>query len=188
MANKRKKAHPRKAVKTRTTTARKRKKKLVPWRRIFIIGLLALALIGFIISSIPRGQKNKGPKFMKEGTLQFVNTNNDVIKKIDIEVADDDYQRMQGLMFRREMKESQGMLFLMEQLKPQSFWMRNTYISLDIIYVNDKKQIVSIQKNTTPLSDAPLPSGKPALYVVEVVSGFCDKYGVGVGDIIDFEL
>ncbi|MFM2266660.1 MAG: hypothetical protein RL757_100 [Bacteroidota bacterium] len=125
--------------------------------------------------------------FLHEGELSFVGKNGKEIQKVEMEVADDDLQREQGLMFRRKMLPSRAMLFLFDQEEKQAFWMRNTYIPLDIIYVNSTKTIVSIQKNAAILNDNPLPSNAPANMVVEVVGGFCDKNGVKVGDKIDFK-
>jgi uncharacterized membrane protein (UPF0127 family) len=84
------------------------------------------------------------------------------------------------------MSDEQGMLFIFSEAAEQSFWMKDTYISLDIIYVDDKKEIVSIQKYTTPQSEESLPSYKKAQYVVEVNAGFCDKYHIAFGDRIAF--
>ena len=76
----------------------------------------------------------------------------------------------------------------MPQEKPQSFWMLNTYISLDIIFVNSDMEIVAIQANAQPHSTKRLPSLKPARYVVEVVAGFCAGHGIREGDKIQFDL
>ena len=75
------------------------------------------------------------------------------------------------------MPDSVGMLFVFDLEKPQSFWMRNTGFSLDIIYVNNKLEIVSIQKYTHPFSEVSIPSKAPAMYVVEVNAGYCDNNG-----------
>ncbi len=85
------------------------------------------------------------------------------------------------------MEEMQGMLFVFEDATPRSFWMKNTYISLDIIYVDADKKIVSIQKSAVPLSEESLPSYKDAMYVVEVNAGFTDKYNIKEGDQISFK-
>ncbi len=129
------------------------------------------------------------PPFNKEGELFFISSENiDTIKAIDIEVASDDYKRTQGLMYRRSMADSLGMLFIFEKEEPQSFWMRNTYISLDIIYVNKQYEIVTIQKYTQPFSEFGIPSYKPAMYVVETIAGFCDKYKIKEGDKVYYRL
>ncbi len=127
------------------------------------------------------------PVFRKDGELRFLNgKTNKVITQINIEVADDDAEREQGLMYRDTMAENNGMLFLMETEEPQTFWMKNTIISLDIIYVDSNKRIVSISRNCKPYSLDQIPSAKPALYVVEVIAGYTAKYGIKTGDMISF--
>jgi uncharacterized membrane protein (UPF0127 family) len=128
-----------------------------------------------------------GPKFTKEGELYFISkTGTDTIRKIEVELAETDDERSKGLMDRKAMTDEQGMLFIFSAPEEQSFWMKNTYISLDIIYVDENKEIVSIQKYATPLSEESLPSFKKAMYVVEVNAGFCDKYHVAYGDKIAY--
>jgi len=78
------------------------------------------------------------------------------------------------------------MLFIFEWPAAQAFWMKNTIISLDIIYLDENKKIVSISKNAVPYSEDSLPSAGKAQYVVEVVAGFTDKYGIQPGDRITF--
>jgi len=127
------------------------------------------------------------PRFTKEGELTFLSkTGKKKIIHIDIEIAGNDYEREKGLMNRHSLPENAGMLFIFEQSGPLSFWMRNTYIPLDIIFADENRQIVTIQKNKKPLSYAQIPSKRNSKYVVEVNSGFCDKYGVAVGDYISF--
>ena len=123
--------------------------------------------------------------FVKEGEVRFLK-NGKVLKKIDVEIAENDAERQKGLMFRSYMPDSVGMLFVFERPEPQGFWMRNTQISLDIIYVNEEKRIVSIQKNAVPYSEQNLPSFGNAQYVVEVNGGYCDKNGIKAGDLVSF--
>ncbi len=127
------------------------------------------------------------PVFKKEGELRFVDKNTrDLISEIDIEIADTNFDRALGLMFRPVMQEDRGMLFKFGEEEIQSFWMRNTIISLDILYVNSKGEIVSIYKNTETQSDKSMPSDKPAIYVVEVNAGYCDSLGIEIGDYVEF--
>ncbi|MEI6408484.1 MAG: DUF192 domain-containing protein [Bacteroidota bacterium] len=122
------------------------------------------------------------PAFVKEGELIFRSPDGQKnLTRLEIEIADDSYQRQQGLMFRKKMPDSRGMLFTFEAPEEQSFWMHNTYIPLDIVYINDKLEVVSIQKNCATLNDTPLPSGKPAQYVVEINAGLSDKLGIKPG-------
>jgi uncharacterized membrane protein (UPF0127 family) len=84
------------------------------------------------------------------------------------------------------MPESAGMLFIFPQEEVRSFWMKNTYIPLDIIFVDASREIVTIQSNTQPLSTEPVPSYKPAKYVIEVNAGFTSKHNIKEGDRVEF--
>ena len=128
------------------------------------------------------------PQFRKDCELFFIKKANEkTIFKINTEIASTDIEKARGLMFRPEMPENNGMLFLMDYEGPQSFYMRNTIIPLDIIYVNSKFEIVDIYKNTNILDETSLPSAAPAKYVVEINAGLCDKYNIDVGDFIHFQ-
>ncbi len=108
--------------------------------------------------------------FRKQGELFFTSQQNgDTLAMIDIEVADNDQLRARGLMYRRTLPENAGMLFIQSMEEMQSFWMKNTYIPLDILFVNRDKEIVTIHANTTPLKEWNYASTKPAIYVVEVM-------------------
>ncbi len=127
------------------------------------------------------------PQFKKQGELLFLSEKDkNKIKKIDIEIADNDKKRIQGLMYRSYMPDSVGMLFIFDVCRKQSFWMKNTIISLDIIFINEDKQIVTIQKFAEPYNERPVPSFKDAIYVVEVNAGFCEKYNIKESDFISF--
>jgi len=134
------------------------------------------------------GTSTQEPQFTKEGVLSFLEHDTaEEIVQIDIEIADTTAERTQGLMYRQSLPADAGMLFIFDSPRPLSFWMKNTYIPLDIIFVGETKEIVSIAKNTTPLSESPIPSGADAMYVVEVNAGFCDTHGIQQGDSITFE-
>jgi len=122
--------------------------------------------------------------FKKQGELIFSDAKDNLISRIDIEIADNEDKRMTGLMYRDKMDENLGMLFIFPVEEPQAFWMKNCILPLDIIYVNAKREVVSIQKNTEPYSERSLPSYKPAQYVVEVNAGYTDKYGIKEGTMI----
>ena len=174
------------------------KKTVLKNNKVIIIAFTIACLTIIIFAYYYKQKKNKPTSqsykryevpFKKEGELLFIGkTNKDTINKIHIEVAENEQERTQGLMWRYSMADSLGMLFIFEKEKPQSFWMRNTYISLDIIFANEKFEIVTIQKYTQPLSDFPIPSDFPAKYVVETNSGFCDAHKIKVGDVLKFSL
>lgn len=127
-----------------------------------------------------------GPQFKKEGELWLVKASGDTIRKLDIEIADIESERTIGLMHRRSMPDTQGMLFIFEQEEPRSFWMRNTLMGLDIMYIKEDGTIESIAKYCVPKSEKSIPSRGPALYVLEVVEGFADIHGVAAGDRMEF--
>jgi hypothetical protein len=129
----------------------------------------------------------KEPQFVKQGELEFLKKDNkSVISKIDIEIADNEPKTMQGLMYRKSMDENRGMLFVFPKAEEHSFWMKNTLISLDIIFIDANNKIIKIHKHTTPQSTKGLPSGGPTLFVVEVNAGYTDKFGISEGDMVNF--
>ena len=105
---------------------------------------------------------------------------------VTVEVADTQEKRQLGLMYRNELPAFSGMLFIFPQEGPRSFWMKNTPLSLDIIYINADFTIVHIAENTTPYSTAPIPSKHPAKYVLEVNGGFCQHHGIVARDRVEF--
>lgn len=99
-----------------------------------------------------------------------------------IEVAADDEKRAEGLMFRTKLDPDYGMLFDFKREQPVYFWMRNTYVSLDMIFVRADGTIARIAENTTPLSEATVPSESPVRFVFEVVAGTAKRLGIKPGD------
>lgn len=125
--------------------------------------------------------------FTKEGELTLIKSTTDsIISKIDIEIADNEYETQTGLMYRNSMKEHQGMLFVFEDERPRSFYMKNTKFALDLIYLNTNKMVVSFQENAQPLDESSLPSNFPAKYVLEVNAGLVAKWQLQVGDRMAF--
>jgi uncharacterized protein len=126
-------------------------------------------------------------EFIKEGELVFLGKNDGgKITKIDVEIADNPYEWGRGLMYRHSMPEAAGMLFIFRRPQLLSFWMKNTYIPLDIIFVDETMRIVTIHKNTQQLSEKRLFSNVAIKYAVEVNAGFCGRYGIKKGDYIRF--
>jgi uncharacterized membrane protein (UPF0127 family) len=104
------------------------------------------------------------------------------VRPFAVELATTNEERMRGLMFRKELPEGQGMLFDFGQDQPVSFWMHNTYISLDMIFIRADGRILHIAENTEPLSDRLVPSGGPIRGVLEVIAGTASKLGIAPGD------
>ena len=99
-----------------------------------------------------------------------------------VEMAVTPEEQAKGLMFRRELAEKQGMLFDFHREQPTSFWMKNTYIPLDMIFIRADGRILRIAENTVPLSEALVPSGGPVRAVLEVIGGTAKKLGIAAGD------
>ncbi len=104
------------------------------------------------------------------------------VRTFDVEIASDDASRELGLMCRKTMAKSHGMLFEFPQADPQTFWMKNTYLPLDIIYIGPNGRIVSIAANAKPFDETPLPSTGPANGVLEIKGGLSAKLGIRAGD------
>jgi uncharacterized protein len=114
--------------------------------------------------------------------------------EVPVEVAATDAERQRGLMGRPELEEKRGMLFVFEEERPLSFWMKNTLIPLSIAYIDSEGRIVDLQDmepGDPEASDAELPrypSAEPARYALEVNRGFFEERGVEVGDEVDLPL
>lgn len=160
------------------------------WLRLFAVS--TFGILCFSSLSCKETQQNTKVKaaaiaFKKEGELQIKKAITDsVITTLDIEIADDDYSTQTGLMYRKRMENNQGMLFIFPDSDYRSFYMKNTEISLDIIYISEDKHIVSIQKNAKPMDETSLPSEAPAKFVLEVNAGLSETWNLEKGDTIEF--
>ena len=114
--------------------------------------------------------------------------------EVQAEIADNIFEVTRGLMYRTELAEDQGMLFVFSNEQQRSFWMKNTLIPLSIAYMDSEGRIVDIQKMETvgdagqTVPDSELPryvSAEPAMYALEVNQGFYDERGIQVGDMAE---
>jgi len=104
----------------------------------------------------------------------------DAVVSVELVLSRDEQAR--GLMYRTEMAEDSGMLFVFDGDAERTFWMSNTPLSLDIVYIRSDATIVSIAARTTPYSEKTIPSRGAARYVLEVAGGWCERHGVKAGD------
>jgi uncharacterized protein len=102
--------------------------------------------------------------------------------RFEVEVADDATERSEGLMGRAYLADNAGMLFLYPETRPVEFWMKNTPLSLDIVFVREDGVIARIAESTTPMSEDLIASGEPVRAVLEVKAGTMRQLGVAVGD------
>jgi uncharacterized membrane protein (UPF0127 family) len=115
-----------------------------------------------------------------QGTLEIVSASG--VHAFNVELATTEQERERGLMFRKELPQGQGMLFDFFNDQPVSFWMHNTYISLDLIFIRSDGRIMRIAENAKPMSDDLIPSGPPVRAVLEVIAGTSRELGIKPGD------
>jgi uncharacterized protein len=113
-------------------------------------------------------------------TLEIVSASG--VHAFTVELATNDAERERGLMFRKELPQGQGMLFDFQRDQPVAFWMHNTYISLDMIFIRGDGRIARIAENAKPESDDLIPSGTPVRAVLEVIAGTARQLGIRPGD------
>lgn len=153
--------------------------------------LLALIAVLTLLSCKDSGSENDlklatdKVEFTKEGELTITKADSTTID-LDIEIADNDYETQTGLMYRNHMDEDQGMLFVFDDSQVHTFYMKNTEIPLDILYITADKKIATIVKNAAPLDESSLSSQIPVQYVLEVNAGMVDKWELAKGDEVDW--
>jgi uncharacterized membrane protein (UPF0127 family) len=116
--------------------------------------------------------------FTPEGVLDIWRADSSLVTRLVIELAESDEEQAQGLMYRRSLPERGGMLFVSAEPSMRSFWMRNTPLPLDIIFLDDSLRVVNIVKRTTPYSEEHILSTAPAQYVLEIRAGMSDRWGI----------
>ncbi|SRR6056297_807138 len=121
-------------------------------------------------------------------TVSFIEQSNEEVISVRAAVADDDDSRSEGLMNVHNLPDDAGMIFIFDDEAPRSFWMANTPISLDILFVNSEMEIVRIHRNTPPYSHENIVSESPAKYVVEVNAGFTLNHDIREGMKISYTI
>ncbi len=106
---------------------------------------------------------------------------------VKVEVADEMHERQRGLMFREHMDADAGMIFLFERPQQLSFWMHNTLLPLDMIFIRDDMSILGVVENATPRTDDPRQVPGLSQYVLEVNAGYAARHGVRAGQRVRFE-
>ncbi len=107
--------------------------------------------------------------------------------KVTVEIADSSEEREKGLMFHDPLNANEGMLFIFPDEAKRSFWMKNVFFPIDIIFLDSEKKVVDLKRDFYLCTKAPceLFNSKPAQYVIEVQRGFIDKHAVRVGDLVE---
>jgi len=140
--------------------------------RLTFVALL-LGLAGLLLQSVP----------LTGATMDSLEiATRSGVHSFSVEVVATEEERQKGLMFRKQLPEGTGMLFDFKVDAPVSFWMKNTYIPLDMIFIRGDGRIASIAENTEPLSERLIPSNGPVRGVLEVIGGTAKKLGIRPGD------
>lgn len=141
-------------------------------RNITAASIALLVGVVFIISSVTVSGQSYGPEVVFRGHGGAV---------VSVAIADTAYKQAVGLMDRKFLPADQGMLFVFYGDKSRGFWMKDTYIPLDQVYIDSGGTIVDINKDAMPL-DTAMYRSRPCKYVVEVNGGYCDRHGINIGD------
>jgi len=163
---------------------------------IIIVGVILGSLqIGIMLDCSSQGKKFNflscteiisDPSYIQDKTTISIQSDNSEIL-IEVEIADEFQEIIKGLMFRENLDWNNGMLFVYEREKKQSFWMKNTLIPLDMLFIDADFRIIDIKENVQPCIKEPCPnytSKMPAKYVLEVNAGFAMKNEIKIGDLV----
>ncbi len=145
------------------------------FHRLALAVSLVLAVVLALVPAGPRAQEpaRLEPVVIETSQGRFTFT---------AEIADTPELRRRGLMFRHNLPEDRAMLFDWGQVKPVSMWMRNTHVSLDMIFIAPDGRVVKVAERTEPLSETTISSGAPVAAVLEVVAGTAERIGLEPGD------
>jgi uncharacterized protein len=153
-----------------------RVRKFLAARALLAAGLLFAAGAGVGESAPPE------PLSAFPQSLLAIRTSAGKVVNFKIWEADTPKREEQGMMFIREMDEHTGMLFMFPENKPVSMWMKNTYVSLDLLFMNAQGKIDYIAEKATPKSEAIIGPPTPEFAVLELKGGACERFGIKVGD------
>ena len=134
---------------------------------------IAVLLLGLFIAAGPAQAAG-------QSTLDIATKSG--VHPFSVELATTEPEREKGLMFRKELPEGQGMLFDFHREQDVGFWMQNTYIPLDMIFIKADGRILRIAENAKPMSTDVVPSNGPVRFVLEVIAGTSRKMGIAPGD------
>lgn len=155
-----------------TIPAQFRRNSLKCLAAVFIV---LIAMIGMAGSLTAQGTKMREPLLLVTSTGEH---------KFNVEIAATRNQQSRGLMFRRSMDARQGMLFVYDEAQYVSMWMRNTYISLDMVFIRADGKVHRVEASTEPLSERIIESGDKVFAVLELVGGTAAKLNLKPGDMV----
>jgi len=149
-----------------------------------LVGTCAVVVCSLLVSACRNNVPPKEVGFQKDATLIITTATGDQ-HSFDIEIADTEVKRVKGLMNRYKMDATEGMFFIFEREDVQTFWMKNTYLSLDMLFISGDYSIVDIHENAFPLSESLITSEARARYVLELLGGTVKKKNINIGDVVE---
>jgi uncharacterized protein len=152
---------------------------------IVLLFLLSINLLSCKSSESGTTEQTK-PQFRHDGYLEIHSESGEFKATFDIEIVTKENELARGLMFRESMEPNQGMLFVFEFVDYHSFWMQNTYLSLDMLFIDQNDTIVSIAPNTTPYSEEQIYPDKPNKYVLEILAGTANRLNIKETDKVSW--
>ena len=150
--------------------------------------VLAILFLGAAIVTMWYAVRYPQFFFKKEDSMTIMVGFPDRGVRVSVEVARDPYAWSKGLMYRKTLANNTGMLFVFPNEAMRSFWMKNTLIPLDMIFISRENKVVTVRKNATPCTTVICPqytSTADAMYVLEVNAGFADTHGIAEGDAVE---
>jgi uncharacterized protein len=154
-------------------------------KRPIILTIVAIAIVVLAIGALIFVTQWKG---QSHGPLVNLIAGNGTVLRMDVEVADTQGEWEHGLMNRTSLPEDAGMLFIFRNDEPRYFWMDNTLIPLDMLFIANNLTIIDIHENATPMSRDVIGSSGPCRYVLEVNGGLCAADDIDIGDRVTFDL
>ncbi len=149
-----------------------------------ILGILLGIIAGIAMCSYIIGLFGPGKIDYDTDLIFYDKRGGKINAEFKVAVADDEKSRADGLMFVKNMHDFNGMLFVFDSSNVVSFWMKNTYISLDMIFVDENMRVVWIEEKNSPMSEDHISSVKPVKYVIELNAGVVADNGIKIGDVV----
>ena len=148
---------------------------------IAVLAVIGIALLG-LIALAQEGNTPEDTQVFSRGELVIETASGPL--RLDVEIARTDKQHSQGLMFRTSLDQNSGMIFIYDSPRRISMWMKNTILSLDMIFIGEDGRIKRIVANTTPMSEATISSRGPVSAVLELLAGAAKRLAIKPGDQI----
>jgi len=145
-------------------------------------GIRSLVVFGCIVGCIVSACAQSSKLPVVEG--RFVTASGSETPTFRLEVCSNDAERAMGLMYRRSLAQDAGMIFVFPEERQNSFWMKNTYIPLDMVFVGQDMKVVGILHDVPPLNQLPRTVGIPSMYVLEFAAGTMKRHGVEEGALL----